>query len=215
MSNVAKVYDKLASTYDATFVNETAQAEDREIVSRIKALDLSQMSVLDLGCGTGFLPDHMKFWDYTGLDISEGMIARAQEKHPLHDFQVGDMADLSCFAPSIFRYVLCTFGGFSYVMQPEKCIDEIYRVLQPGGRIFLQVLGERYYKRRTHIAPQCTHLGYTPAQLRHLFRAFDEVTITGMNWLGDQLPWSIAWERPIARRWPQLCYYLVVEGRKA
>jgi SAM-dependent methyltransferase len=48
------------------------------------------MSVLDVGCAqggfAGILAEHLKDFRYTGLDISDAMIARARERFPRHRF---------------------------------------------------------------------------------------------------------------------------------
>ena len=52
--------------------------------------DVSGRTVLDAGCGTGYLSK--KLWDHgacvTGIDFSERMIAIARAQHPEMDFRV-------------------------------------------------------------------------------------------------------------------------------
>ena len=59
--------------------------------------DLRGKSILDYGCGLGDLVDHLEKQGidatYTGYDISEKLIKRAQELHPNHHFEVRDILE--------------------------------------------------------------------------------------------------------------------------
>ena len=50
-------------------------------------------SYLDVGCGTGFLRDHLKDADYLGVDLNPNYIAAAQHRRG-DCFQVGDALHL-------------------------------------------------------------------------------------------------------------------------
>ena len=67
--------------------------------------------VLDLGCGNGRL--YQLFTDksihYVGLDQSEELIKKAQEKFPEVDFSVGDMLELP-FPDDRFDIIYSTVG---------------------------------------------------------------------------------------------------------
>jgi ubiquinone/menaquinone biosynthesis C-methylase UbiE len=55
--------------------------------------ELPAVRSLDVGCGTGWLTQHLK-GNVTGLDASDSMIAIAQERIPDATFVVGDALDL-------------------------------------------------------------------------------------------------------------------------
>jgi len=59
--------------------------------------DVSGLTVLDAGCGTGYLSK--KLWDHgarvTGIDFSERMIAIARAQHPAMDFRVHSCTELA------------------------------------------------------------------------------------------------------------------------
>lgn len=71
------------------------------------------LSVLDVGCAAGglasILAEHVKAFTYTGLDISEQMIARARKTHPQHAFHTIPAADLSVLGDAKYDLVVC-FG---------------------------------------------------------------------------------------------------------
>ncbi|MCW4014260.1 MAG: class I SAM-dependent methyltransferase [Candidatus Bathyarchaeota archaeon] len=95
--------------------------------------------VLDVGCGTGGNSAYL-VESYgcrvTGIDISEIMIARAQERkeeHPLGDrmrFMTGDAYALG-FPDESFDVVLTVF--VSQFLDIEQAFSEFSRVLAPGG----------------------------------------------------------------------------------
>jgi len=61
----------------------------------VKSVDLSGLSLLDIGCGLGdlldFLTSRSISINYTGVDISEKMLAAAQKRHPDTRFVCGDL----------------------------------------------------------------------------------------------------------------------------
>jgi len=92
-------------------------------------------NVLDLGCGTGrdahlFVPAG---YDYTGVDLSDGMIGEAEKLFPDVKFQVMDLCDLK-FADQSFDGIW-SFAAYLHI--PKKdiagAIAEANRVLKMGG----------------------------------------------------------------------------------
>lgn len=59
-------------------------------------------TVLDAGCGSGDLAEHVPHGLYTGVDISEPSIRKARVEYPVHRFVVADVMDV--------------VGGFDYVV---------------------------------------------------------------------------------------------------
>ena len=69
------------------------------------------------------------------MDYSEAMIAQAKKDYPQIRFHVMDAADLK-FPDSYFDYALFSFNGLDYLLPEEqrtKALQEIHRVLKPGG----------------------------------------------------------------------------------
>jgi len=94
--------------------------------------------ILDVGCGDGerllkleCTPQVRRF----GLDISSTAIARAKTRagnSESSNFTVGDAGSLP-FKDNHFHRVLCCYL-IEHVPNPERLIQEVYRVLEPGGR---------------------------------------------------------------------------------
>ncbi|HTW54012.1 MAG TPA: class I SAM-dependent methyltransferase [Stellaceae bacterium] len=140
--NVAAHWGKRAAHFDQDFGHSIATAAERAAWDRVFALALgsrSDLEVLDVGCGTGFLSLELaaRGHQVTGIDFAPEMLALAKEKAASANaairFEHADAENLA-FAPASFdlvitRHVLWTLP------HPEAAISEWIRVLRPGGRL--------------------------------------------------------------------------------
>jgi ubiquinone/menaquinone biosynthesis C-methylase UbiE len=102
-------------------------------------------SVLDLGCGTGDLPPFFMCKNilYTGLDLSSKMVERAAANHAglvaggKARFLTGDSENLP-FDGNQFQIVTAV-GLIEYFPDANKVLNEIARVLTPGGIALITV----------------------------------------------------------------------------
>ncbi|WP_427160526.1 class I SAM-dependent methyltransferase [Aliinostoc sp. HNIBRCY26] len=108
---------------------------------------ISQMRVLDLGCGEGYCSRELrrrKAAQVYGIDISQGMIDAAnfqETNNPLGiTYEVGCATNLSQFNDGELDLVVAVFL-FNYltIAQTQECMREIVRVLQPGGRFVFSI----------------------------------------------------------------------------
>ena len=109
-------------------------------VFRQMGLDLQNKDVLEIGCGSGYgayLLNQLDPKSYIGLDVMEEQIKLARMKYPQYSFLLQDAADLSQFA-SASKDVVIIFGVLHHIPDWRKAIDEIARVLKPGGSLFLE-----------------------------------------------------------------------------
>ena len=99
--------------------------------------------VLEIGCGIG--TDGIQFARngaiYTGVDLTDAAINIARERFALFDEQ-GEFIKINAeklpFLENYFDYVY-SFGVIHHSPQPELIVDEIYRVLKPGGSITIML----------------------------------------------------------------------------
>lgn len=88
-----------------------------------------QEPILDNGCGVGFLLDLLECENKIGVDISSGMLKKAWPRHsrlilanseklPIEDESVGT--------------IFCR-GLLHHLPNPQRGVEEIRRVLRPGG----------------------------------------------------------------------------------
>ena len=104
-----------------------------------KLVDLADVRkgehALDLACGTGDIAFAVaaKGARTVGLDITHRMLQLARAKSTAVTFLAGDMASLP-FRPASFALVTTGYG-LRNVPDLDMAIDEIARVLKPGGRL--------------------------------------------------------------------------------
>ena len=98
--------------------------------------DMSEMKMLDLGCGYGW---HCAYAaqkgavSVLGVDLSEKMLQTAREKNSgaVIQYRRAAMEDLA-FAPGSFDVVLSSLA-LHYVRDYEPLVENIFRWLTPGG----------------------------------------------------------------------------------
>ncbi len=104
-----------------------------------KIITINNKTILELGCGDGQSVEYIlknKPKQYVGIDISEEAIKKSKEKYQseLVHFIQGDISKKLPFADNSFDEVISIYGlGWSENI--EFTVQEIYRVLKPGGKI--------------------------------------------------------------------------------
>lgn len=133
----ASYYDKACRDHRL----ESIKAEAREAAQWVKNGD----SILELAPGPGYLSIELsKLGDFqiTGLDISGALveIARknAREAGVEIDFQRGNAANMP-FPADHFNFIVCVLA-FKNFKEPLQALNEMHRVLKPGGTALLRDL---------------------------------------------------------------------------
>ena len=92
-------------------------------------------TLLDIGCSTGILTRHYSefFGRVVGIDIDDGAVEWATQNRSAAnvEYRVGDSMDLP-FSDPQFDVVTCTHI-YEHVPDAQRLLDEIFRVLLPGG----------------------------------------------------------------------------------
>jgi phosphatidylethanolamine/phosphatidyl-N-methylethanolamine N-methyltransferase len=135
---IAKAYARWAPVYDLVF----GAVFERGRHAAIAAAERIGGRILEVGVGTGIsLPDYSRANRLCGVDISEPMLRKAQQRvvelglANVEGLWVMDAEHLSfpdaSFDVVVAQYVITT------VPNPEATLDEFARVLKPGGEIVL------------------------------------------------------------------------------
>jgi len=136
--DVEAAYARWAPIYDLTFTTLLRPGRRAAAAAASKA----DGPILDVGVGTGLeLPMFERDTQIYGVDLSEPMLRRATQRvsrerlsnvHGLAKMDATRMAfPDSCFACVVAPYVL------TVAPEPEAMLDELARVVRPGGEIVL------------------------------------------------------------------------------
>ena len=142
-SALALIYERLWRPLGGRLLmGATGPGMDAERRIALRMLDLSPNSrVLDLACGPGnFTREFARVADeglVVGLDASQAMLAVAvRETESANVAYVRGDACALPFSDGSFDAVCC-FAALYLIEQPMRALDEIARVLAPGGRVAL------------------------------------------------------------------------------
>lgn len=143
-------WDRAADHYQASWQQQLGPAHDAVLAAA--GLQPGER-VVDIACGTGLvtLPAARAVAPHgrvVATDISQRMVddtARQAHDQAITNVDTAQrdaehLGDLATTAP--FDVALCSLG-LMYVPAPATAMDEIVRVLRPGGRVVVAVWGER------------------------------------------------------------------------
>lgn len=116
----------------------------RAIIGRIRARCADgPLSVLDVGCGTGVFAARIRaavpgsrVW---GLDLVSAMLTQGRARwrsDPEHIAAVQGDSERLPFPAGAFDVVTCA-NSFHHYPHQDRAVAEMYRVLKPGGRLYL------------------------------------------------------------------------------
>ena len=129
-------YRKWAADYDRQMLDQrgyTAPSSIAKILS--EQLSDTRASVLDVGCGTGLtcrLLAESGFSQLDGIDLSQEMIEVARERGIYRNLLQGDVNQPLQLETASYDGVVSS-GTFTHGHVGPGPLDEIFRVLKPGG----------------------------------------------------------------------------------
>lgn len=101
--------------------------------------DVSGKKILDVGCGTGELlyvfENGYKNVEAHGLDISPKMLEKAKERTSNVEYKEGNVEKLP-YDNDTFDIVVNS-ASFHHYENPQKALEEMRRVLKPGGKLYV------------------------------------------------------------------------------
>jgi SAM-dependent methyltransferase len=131
--------------------------------------------MLDLGCGSGAFLHHMRRngWETHGVEISAEAARVGRERAGLDIFG-GTLAE-AAYPSDYFDYIRSNHS-FEHLMNPGETLDEMRRVVKPGGKLLIGVpniagLNARIFKQYWWYLGAPVHpFNYSPRTLRGMVR---------------------------------------------
>jgi ubiquinone/menaquinone biosynthesis C-methylase UbiE len=188
-------------------------------------------ALLEIGCGMGtdLLQLAKRGFDVTGIDLTEEGISLARKRFQMHNIparlKIGDAENLD-FDNDTFD-VVYSFGVLHHTPDTQKAIDEVNRVLKPGGLAVIMLYHRRSFNYIVHRILNAPFDGnrrdrcpiertYTRGEIKGLFQGYSKVQIeleyfmtTGYGILWDIFPRFL--HRLLCRYWG---WHIVIKAIK-
>jgi len=149
-SHVKRAFSSASSSYDAHAVLQREIAD--RLLAHLSFTKIEPKRILDIGCGTGYftrlLRGKFKGAGIVAVDLSEAMVKTTRKGHgrrlPWHGryhHVSGDAAELP-FKAEQFDLV-CSNLTMQWLSDPQIMLQEMRRVLAPGGLMLFSTFGRR------------------------------------------------------------------------
>lgn len=130
-------YSKIAEKYDKDQYRVNEIRFDYDLKEYIENNSKPEYHVLDLSCGTGlYLEKQTNYFEglnikWNGLDLSEQMLSKANEKVKNVKLIRADVVDMP-YVSKTFDFITNNYA-FHHYSNKGQALNEIYRVLKKGG----------------------------------------------------------------------------------
>jgi SAM-dependent methyltransferase len=126
-------YDGLAGEYDAHYQRNVDRWEDERLAYLLEPF-VNNKDVLDLGCGTGWVLDHLAPASYCGVDASLEMLEVLRAKHSgvVTEARWVGMPDWTDGLPMVDT-VVATWAADYFDL--EAVLTDVRPLVRPGGAI--------------------------------------------------------------------------------
>lgn len=136
-------------SHHAQQYDDHAQLQQSVLFNALRELEpafMPGMTLLDAGCGTGFLMELLRHsdvpFDVMACDMALGMCREADARHSDEHDQFVTCADITALP---YASASCDMAVSSLTLQwvadPQAALKEIHRVLKPGGRAMITTFG--------------------------------------------------------------------------
>ncbi len=136
------LYRDWAETYDDHLIDHLQySAPDRVAALLQKHCQGADKAVVDIGCGTGLTGEALVrqgFNTLDGIDFSPEMLIRARSKGIYRDLIEADLTR-TLDIPDAHYEAAASSGTFTHAHVGAQALDEIFRILKPGGVLVCSV----------------------------------------------------------------------------
>ena len=146
VSELARRYDKWAETYNGDIVNESSWTGHIHIAEAAARFIAPDGRILDAGCGTGLAGTELSKRGFThldGFDLSEGMLSQASALKVYGELKVAALGEPLDYPNASYDAAIAC-GVFSVGHASASGIDEVIRIVKPGGVFILTLRADIY-----------------------------------------------------------------------
>ena len=186
-------FDSVASLYDSWFdlpLGRIVDELEKNLLYRLAEPRLGEQA-LDVGTGTGHFAADLasRGLEVVGLDLSPPMLEVARRQGLSGRWMRGDAAALPLTARAFDLVVSVT--AFEFVADPQRAVQELWRVVRPGGRLVVAVLNSwspwawaRQRESKQQKTPFSHAHFFSPGQFVQLLRHLGPVRWTSSVFIG-------------------------------
>ena len=142
-SHVSNLFDLYADRFDEHLQGELAYQAPSQLAALLAehAAQPGGWRVLDLGCGTGLVGAALtgRCSDLVGVDLSAGMLAKAEARGGYHRLMQGDVLQVMEAEPAAGFDAVIAADVFIYVGKVDEVVAQAKRLLAPGGLLAFTV----------------------------------------------------------------------------
>lgn len=171
--SLARSYDGWAEGYESEMLASGYRHPVVCVALLARHLPAGAGPIVDAGAGTGLIGEWLRLLGYPsvfGFDLSTGMLAVARRKGAYEDLREAALGGRLPYDDGRFAAAVCA-GVFTLGHAGPEGLDDLLRIVRPGGRVVLTVK-ERLYEQgfETHLsalaaAGRCRLLEMTPGYL--------------------------------------------------
>lgn len=203
-------YEEAAAGYDGLFTRQVDRWEDEHLADLLRPV-VDGQDVLDLGCGTGWLLDHLAPSGYTGVDASAAMLAELVRKHPGAETvkaQIGTPGWHEALPVGTWTTVTATWS-LEYLGDLAALLRLLFEVAGPRPVFALHGSMPRGHRRSHFSVKAVPYVPIGPHQVREATRlaGLPRPVCTGTSALPDRCAGLGRWWWDTTLRWPAGLHY--------
>ena len=166
-----------------------SQCQARVVEERLSELGRTDLSIIDIGCGVGWMSERMtRFGAVTGTDLADEVLVRARLRAPQVRFVSGDFLEVDL--PLQGFDIAVALEVLSHVADQPAFLARVATLLVPGGLLMLATQNRPVLERWSQIGPPAEgqiRRWVNARELRELLAPhFERIAITSVMPVGDK-----------------------------